>query len=346
MSITRHAKVTLDPAAIQHNLNVVRRAAPHSKIMSVVKANAYGHGVVEVVKALHDSDGYAVACVNEAMQLRQHGITKPVLVLQGAMDLEEYRVASMLKMTLVIHEPAQLEIYRQFYDDHPDLWLKVDTGMHRFGYRPEEVVATMREIGAHCSGLMTHFSDADDPENPKTNQQKEIFDSVAQQFSLQRSAANSAAILTNRDTHYDWVRPGIMLYGATPLLRGTGADVGLQSAMTFSAPVVAVKKLVAGETVGYGGDFTCPKDMTIACISVGYGDGYPRGVPQGTPVLINGEACPLVGRVSMDSITVDVSRMQECAVGDVAILWGPELPVEDLSNALGTLSYSLLCGVG
>ena len=345
MSIIRHANVQIDLSALQHNLGVVRKAAPHSKIMSVVKANAYGHGMADVVKALYESDGYSVACVNEGMLLRQHGVTKPILVLQGALNMEEYRIASILKMTLVIHEAAQLQLYREFDDKQPDLWLKVDTGMHRFGFQPEDVESAMQVIGEHCSGLMTHFSDADDPKNPKTNEQNALFDAVAQRFPLQRSAANSAAIITNRETHYDWVRPGIMLYGVTPLLGGYGKELGLRPAMTFSAPVAALKKLSAGDTVGYGSDFTCPNDMTVACVSVGYGDGYPRGAPLATPVLLNGEKCRLVGRVSMDSIVVDVSHLKECEVGDIAVLWGPDMPVEALAANLNTLSYSLLCGV-
>jgi len=346
MSTSRQASVSLDYDAIRHNFAVAKAKAPHSRVMSVVKANAYGHGVVKVVKALYESDGFAVANVFEALQLRQHGVTKPILVLQGAHDLAEYRIASSLKMTLVIHDQSQLHMHKQFDDDHPDLWLKVDTGMHRFGFSAEDISAVMQQIGATCSGLMTHFSDADDPDNDKTAQQTKLFDSLGQQYSLQRSAANSAAVLSHPDTHYDWVRPGLMLYGVTPFLHGTGSDLDLRPAMTLSAPVVATKQLQAGDTVGYGSEHVCANDTRVACVAVGYGDGYPHSRGSQALVLVNGLTCPVLGRVSMDSIVIDISRVADCAVGDQVTLWGADLPVERLAQATGAFKYALLCGVG
>lgn len=342
----RQARLSIDTAALQHNLSVARKAAPHSKIMSVVKANAYGHGVVEVTKALQQSDGFAVACVSEAITLRQHGVTQPLLVLQGALNVTEYRAAAMLKLTLVMHSAQQLAFYDQHTETHPDMWLKIDTGMHRLGFAPQQVGQVMEKIQDHCSGLMTHFSDADDLQKPQTSEQLELFSSLSDNYSLQRSAANSAALLTRPDTHFDWVRPGIMLYGATPMVDGTGEDMGLKPVMTLHSPVVAVKRVSAGESIGYGGDFVASADMSIAIISCGYGDGYPRTAPSGTKVLLNDQYCQLLGRVSMDMLCVDVSDMDACQVGDEAILWGPGLPVEYLAESTNTLSYALLTGVG
>ncbi len=342
----RQARVSIDTDALQHNLEVARQAAPHSKIMSVIKANAYGHGVVEVAKALQRSDGFAVACVSEAITLRQHGVTQPLLVLQGALNVTEYRAAGMLKMTLVMHNAQQLAFYSEHTETHPDLWLKIDTGMHRLGFAPNQVDEVMEKIKPDCSGLMTHFSDADDPQKAETSEQLELFNSLSAAYSLQRSAANSAALLTRPDTHFDWVRPGIMLYGVTPLLEGNGSDLGLQPVMTFHAPVISVKNVMAGEAIGYGSDFVTSADIRVAVISCGYGDGYPRLAPTGTKVLLNEQHCELLGRVSMDMVCVDVTRLAECSVGDEAVLWGPELPIENLAKDLGTLSYALLTGVG
>lgn len=342
----RQAHLSIDTDALQHNLEVARQTAPHSKIMSVVKANAYGHGVVQVAKALQRSDGFAVACVSEAITLRQHGVTQPLLVLQGAINATEYRAAGMLKMTLVMHNAQQLALYSGHTENHPDLWLKIDTGMHRLGFAPNQVGEVMQKIQPDCSGFMTHFSDADDPQKGETSEQLALFNSLCDAWSLQRSAANSAALLTRPDTHFDWVRPGIMLYGATPLLEGNGADLGLQPVMTLHAPVISVKTVLAGEAIGYGSDYVASADIKVAVISCGYGDGYPRLAPTGTKVMLNEQHCELLGRVSMDMICIDVTRLEQCTVGDEAILWGPELPVENLAQSVGSLSYALLTGVG
>lgn len=342
----RQARVSIDRDALRHNFSVVRQTAPQSKIMTVVKANAYGHGAFEVAKALPTSDGFAVACVSEAISLRQHGFIQPILVMQGAANVTEYRAAAMLKMTLVMHDHHQLAIYKGQTEDHPDLWLKIDTGMHRLGFAPDEVAAVMAEIKADCSGLMTHFSDADDPGKDQTSAQLKLFNDICESYPLQRSAANSAAVLSQPEAHYDWVRPGIMMYGISPMLDGTGTDLNLQPVMTFSAPVVAIKQYAAGSAIGYGGDYVCPQQTTVAVISCGYGDGYPRLAPSGTQVLCNDRMCKLVGRVSMDMICIDVTKLAACKVGDEATLWGPGLPVEVLAEALDTISYALLCAVG
>ena len=345
MQQLRRAQLRIDLDALKHNFQVAKQAAPNSKIMAVIKANAYGHDMLKVAQVLTDADGFAVATIGEGLALRKADISKTILILQGASNAQEYQRAAEQRLTLSIHHNSQLSIFNQHKGEHPSLWLKFDTGMHRLGFPVGLAEELINELGEKVTGLMMHFACADEPENPANQQQIHAFQQATDSFNLPRSAANSAAILKMPQTHFDWVRPGIMLYGASPLLNVTGQELNLKPVMTLAAPLIAINLRKKGEAVGYGADYICPEDMPIGVIAIGYGDGYPRHAPSGTPVLINGVECPLAGRVSMDMSTVDLRSCPSAKVGDHVELWGKDLSVCRIAEMAGTISYELLCAM-
>ena len=346
--MNRHASVSVDLKALKHNLSIVRSVARQQKILAVVKADAYGHGMVEAAAALTDAgaDALGVAFVSEGVALREAGIEAPILVLEGARHELEVAWASKAGLMLAVHHEYQIRDLPDSLFLRPELWLKVDTGMGRLGFKPKVAGRIAARLGARCTTIMTHFACADMPEDPLNDVQIQRFDEARRNVSLPSSAANSAAIFAFPHARYDWVRPGIVLYGSSPFRDESAADLGLLPVMTLRAPIVAINHHRKGESIGYGADFRCPTDMPVGVIAAGYADGYPRQASPGTPVLVSGVEVPLIGRVSMDMITVDLSEVPETSIGDLATLWGEGLPVDYVAAHSSTIAYELLCNAG
>lgn len=342
---------TIDLAAIQHNYALVQRCAPGRQAFAVVKANAYGHGVREVVGALLElADGFAVACLEEAIVVRELHATARILLLEGCFEVAEYAQAAQLGLDVTLHTAEQAEALLAAELTQPlRVWLKLDSGMHRLGFSATEVRAWHPRLRAAAPvaelNLLSHLACADERGHPLTEEQVEVFLDLLDLDFDQRSLANSAAILTIPATHMDWQRPGIMLYGATPFADLSAADLGLRPAMSLTAQVIAVHQVAAGQGVGYGVSWVAPRDARIATVSCGYADGYPRQAPVGTPVWVAGQRAPLVGRVSMDMLTVDVTDVPEAQLGSAVQLWGAQLPVDELAQTCGSIGYELLSKV-
>lgn len=344
----RPAVATIDLAALRHNLGRVRELAPHSRVVAVVKANGYGHGAARLLPALGDADMLGVACGEEALALREAGARQPVLLMEGVFEAAELADCARLGFEIAVHEPGQLAMLEAARLERPLVaWLKVDTGMTRLGFRPEAAEAAWRRL-RNCPNvggirLMTHFANADMPGGTHTPSQLARFARLG--MAGERSLANSAAVLAWPEARADWVRPGIMLYGVSPLLDRTGEDEGLLPVMTLTTRLIAVKEVRAHETVGYAATWTAPADGRIGIAAMGYGDGYPRHAPSGTPTLVRGRTVPLVGRVSMDMLALDLSQLPEARVGDEVTLWGRGLAIEGIASLAGTIGYELLCGI-
>jgi alanine racemase len=343
---------TIDAGALRHNLNVVRQWAPKSRVMAVIKANAYGHGLVAVARALESTDAFAVARVDEGLTLRAAGINTPTVLLEGVFDREQLDAAAGANFDLVVHTPEQIELLRTAAAGARfKVWLKLDSGMNRLGFKGPAFGAAHASLSALESvqspvNLFTHLASADLPELPSTSEQLALFAAATASLSGERSLENSAAMLSFPEHQADWVRPGLLLYGVSPFTGSIGADYGLRPAMTLHSHVIAVKDLLPGEKVGYGGDWTAIRPTRLAVAAVGYGDGYPRSLPSGAPVLVNGERAGLVGRVSMDMIGIDVTHLRRPPVlGDSVVLWGEGLPVEEIAVWADTIPYELLCGI-
>jgi len=346
--MTRPSRAIIDLDALRHNYQLARRLHG-GRALAVIKANAYGHGAVVCARALApDADGFAVAFVDEARELREGGIRKPVLILEGAFDAEEQRLARDLDLWLVVHHEAQIRLLEQCEVPAAGmhLWLKVDTGMHRAGFALDEVVAAYRrlqETGKAASiTFMTHFARADEPDAPMTLEQLRRFDAATEGLPGERSVCNSAGLLSWPQARRDWARAGIMLYGVEP---AGGERPDLQPVMSLQGQVFAVRELDAGEPVGYGATYIAPSRRRIGLVCLGYADGYPREAPTGTPVAVDGRRAALVGRVSMDMLTVDLTDLPATGVGSVVELWGATIPVNTVASSAGRSAYELLCGV-
>ncbi len=343
-------RATIDHAALRHNLRRVRRFAPQSRVLVVVKANAYGHGLVPVAKTLEDADGFAVARLEEALTLREAGIAKPILVLAGVPSGADLIEAARRDCDLVVHRLGQIDLLERekALSRRVRVWLKVDTGMHRLGILPEDVPAALGRL-ARCDALaqrpllMTHLANADDPSDPLTARQCAALRGLAGPLAGGLSIGNSAGVIAFPESRSDWVRPGIMLYGSTPVRHRSAAELGLRPVMTVRARLIAVRPCRAGDPIGYGGAYVCPEDMTVGVAGIGYGDGYPRHAPSGTPVLVGDRRVSLIGRVSMDMITLDLRGVPDACVGDPVTLWGEGLSVDEVAAAAGTIGYELLC---
>lgn len=350
---SRQATAIIDLDAIRHNFDQVKQRAPGSKVMAVVKADAYGHGASKVAQALVGADAFAVARVSEAVKLRESGIGQPICLLEGVSDPEELNLASVYELQMVLHNWEQLELLAA-RGARRHVWVKVDTGMGRLGFSLEEAPSVLQKLGHQgLLGLMTHLADTGDRRSTKTERQIARISSLANSLNVPGSEvlsiANSGGVMALHPPPGDWVRPGLMLYGASPF-DDLDPIPSLHAAMSFGAPVIAVRAIRQGESVGYGGIWTADKDSTIAVIAAGYADGYPREIAQGAPVLVNGVRYPLVGRVSMDLICVQLDdfyskQAPSVKVGDRAVLWGGDLPVEEIAEKAGTIPYVLLCGV-
>ncbi len=341
---------SIDLSAIRHNYQLARQQGGGRKAFAVIKANAYGHGAREVVSALPEADGFAVAFLGEAGEVRGLHMLARVLLLQGCFEPAEFRMAAQMELDVVVQGPEQAEMLLATRLVKPlRIWLKLDTGMHRLGFTRDNLRDWYQRLHAAPQvaelNLMSHFACADEPEHPLHTRQLGEFDTFADLTFAHRSLANSAAILATPQSHHDWLRPGIMLYGASPFASRSAVELGLQPAMTLSGALVSVREVPAGDSVGYGATWSATAPTRIGTISCGYADGYPRCAPPGTPVLVGGRRVPLVGRVSMDMLTVDLSQVPEAVVGTPVELWGRAISVDEVASHCGTIGYELLTRV-
>lgn len=344
----RPIRAMFDTAALRNNLAVARARAPDARVWAVVKANAYGHGILRAVDALASADGYALLDLDEAVRLRDAGVRKPILLLEGFFALDDLAIVVEHGLAVVVHCEEQVDmLVAAGFPARIPLYLKLNTGMNRLGFAPEAFrVALERLQGCRMAGeitLMTHFADADGERGVR--EQLERFANVARDLALPRSLANSAAILRFPESHAGWIRPGIMLYGCSPFPDESAESLGLEPVMTLASELLVIRELAEGDRVGYGGAFVAPKRMRIGVVACGYADGYPRHAPNGTPVLVAGRRARTAGRVSMDMLTVDLTGIPEAAVGSPVTLWGKGLSADEVATAAGTISYELLCGL-
>lgn len=343
------ARIRLD--AVRHNYRYAKRLAPAARALAVIKANGYGHGAVALARALADeADGFAVTSVEEALELRESGIRKPILLLEGVFAPGEIHLADRTSLAMVIHSRAQLDWVVAARPARPlECWIKVDSGMHRIGLAPEDFAAAYGVLGRcpHVARLlaMTHFARADEPAHPYTEHQIQVFERALEGIQIRRSLANSAAILAFPQAHGDWTRPGLMLYGASPLAEVSSRTAALRPAMTLESALISVRDLRAGDPIGYGGRFVCDRPMRVGVAAIGYADGYPRHARDGTPVAVNGRRARIIGRVSMDMITLDLTDMEEARLGDPVELWGETIPAEEVARSSDTIVYQLFTGV-
>lgn len=345
----RAAYIHIDGAALQHNLGRVKALAPESRVMAVIKANAYGHGALSAAGFLGQADAFALAMTGEALELRKAGIEKPLVVLHGFSDVDELIAIAGQNIQPVVSQQWQIDLLEQHAGEPLQVWLKVDTGMHRLGFSMEDIEQAYLRLSA-CQSveeiyLMSHFANADDPDNDYNNSQLQLLNQVNNKINLDASMANSAGLVAIPESRLQWVRPGIMLYGSSPLLNQSASDLKLQPVMNFESSILSVQQLKQGDMVGYGSTWQCPEDMPVGLVDAGYADGYPRHAESGTPVWVNQKLCSLLGRVSMDSLCVDL-RGVDAKPGDRVVLWGKELAVDIVAKHAGTIAYELLCSAG
>ncbi len=346
----RPLRAVIDTTAVRHNLCTLRERAPDDRFLAVVKAGGYGHGALAVARALRDAvDGFAVASLEEALELRAGGIDARIVLLEGVFDAPSLAAAIDARLDIVVHQGYQLLLLEQAPRGKLDAWLKVDTGMHRLGIHASEVAECVRRLKSspHVATmrLMTHLACADDRRDDSTPIQLRAFREILAAHPAEFSVANSAAVLDWPQARGGWARPGIALYGVSPFAGGSARALGLRPAMHLQTRLIAVNMQRRGAAVGYGGGWVCPEDMPLGIAAVGYGDGYPRHAPSGTPVLVDGRRASLVGRVAMDMIAIDLRTAPGAKPGDEVTLWGADLPVEEVAHAAGTIGYELLSGL-
>jgi alanine racemase len=346
--MTRPIHATIHLAAFAHNLAVARRHAGAARVLAVLKADAYGHGLARVLPAARAADGLAVLDIEAAGCVRDAGFAGPVVLLEGCFDAGELREAVRLDLAPVIHAPDQLEEFMAARIERPiDVWLKLNSGMNRLGFRVPAFQAAMRRLDVpdrvRSLTLMTHFANADDGRGVAA--QVALLETAAAGTAHPRSAANSAALLRHPEARGHWVRPGIVLYGATPFADVCARDLGLEPVMSLESRVIAVQSIAAGESVGYGWSFRAPQPMRIGVVACGYADGYPRHAPTGTPVAVAGTRTRTVGRVSMDMLCIDLTALPQAGVGTPVELWGGAVSVDEVAVLAGTVGYELLCAL-
>lgn len=346
----------IDTGALVRNLRRIREMTPHSKLLAVVKANAYGHGLYPVAAALNDdADAFAVSRIEEALSLRNQGISKPVVLLEGFFNSSDVELVSRYDLYTAVHDLTQARAIADAKLKKPvHCWVQVDIGMHRLGSCDLSEIAKIKQILEDSPntykplGLISHLSVADTPSEQAYNEiQQDNFFRIAEEldFKGDLSLANSAGICKWERSHTTWVRPGIIMYGISPFDDKTGVDLGLEPVMTLKASLIAVHHIKKGDKVGYGAAYVAPHDTVLGVISAGYGDGYPRTAPNGTPVYINGRRVPTAGHVCMDMMFVDLGPDSQDKIGDSAVLWGKELPVEVVASCCGTIPYELVCRI-
>jgi len=349
--MSRPLRAVIHTQSLQHNLERVREFAPTSKVMAVIKADGYGHGIGTVAGALTNADALAVASIDEALQIKDAvPNSPPICLLEGIFRIDELNEVFASGFALVLHNEEQIRYLESSQADNPvSVWLKIDTGMNRLGICPDSFADFYQRLQA-CSavssiGVMTHFACADDAQSAMTPAQLEKFNAAINGVSAERSAANSAGVVQWPDSHFEWVRPGIMLYGSSPVFGKSASELDLNPVMSLESELVALHPVRKGESVGYGATWVAERDTTIGVVACGYGDGYPRHARAGTPVLVNNQRQPLVGRVSMDMITVDLGDQPRAKIGDPVVLWGKDLSIDEIAENSETLSYELLCQV-
>lgn len=347
--MSRPVLASIDLPALRQNLQIVRRAAPTSRLWAVVKANAYGHGLSRVWSALSGADGFAMLNLEEAILLREHGWKGPILMLEGFFHADELALFDKYRLTTSVHSNWQIKALQQAKLHAPlDIYVKVNSGMNRLGFMPDRLHTVWQQLRAlnnvSAMTLMSHFADAENPQGIIEPMCR--IEQAAEGLDCPRSLANSAATLWHPEAHFDWVRPGIVLYGASP--SGQWQDVansGLKPVMTLSSEIIAVQNLQAGEVVGYGGRYRTSGEQRIGIVACGYADGYPRVAPDGTPVLVDGVRTRTVGRVSMDMLAVDLTPCPQAGIGAPVELWGKEIKIDDVASACGTVGYELMCAL-
>ncbi|GGZ57943.1 alanine racemase 1 [Lysobacter xinjiangensis] len=355
--MARPTSATIHLDALRHNLGQVRALAPRSRAMAVVKADGYGHGLERVARALAGADAFGVAALSDAERLRAAGISQPILLLSGFDEPSDIERLRALNVWTAVHHVSQIEMLEQALPGEPlDCWLKLDSGMHRLGFAPEAFRAAYERLSAMRGGtvgdivLMNHFASSDEfadspSQGVQTREQLDVFRATTAGLDAGHSLANSAAVLGWPEAHGTWIRPGGALYGMSVVEGRTGADFGLRPAMTLSTRLIAVNRVRRGSRIGYAGTWECPEDMDIGVAAIGYGDGYPRAAPAGTPVRVAGHHTQVIGRVSMDLMTVDLRGVPGAKVGDPVTLWGEDLPVEIIAERAGTIGYELTCSI-
>lgn len=345
---------TIDIAALRHNLAIARKRAPAAKILAVVKANAYGHGLARAVRGFAEADGLGLIEPESAIELRQLGWKKRIVLLEGFFDEADLRTVIDFDLDTVVHSAVQLEMLEKLQIERPeariDVQLKMNSGMNRLGFMPADCAAVWKRLRAlpvvRHIGFVTHFANAEEREHvvlPPSEQERRFMAAI-RDLPGERSLSNSAADLLHPEFAADWVRPGVMLYGATPAER-SAASFDLKPAMTLHTEIIGVQHIAAGEAVGYGSRFIADRSMTIGIVACGYADGYPRHAPDGTPILVDGIRTRIVGRVSMDMITVDLTPVENARIGSKVTLWGEGLPIDEVANAAGTVGYELMCAI-
>ncbi len=346
--MSRLIRAVIDTRALRSNLAAVRARAPGANVMAVVKANAYGHGLVPTALALADADAFAVARLEEGLALRAAGVTKAIVLLEGVFASEQLLEAARHGFDIVVHDPVQIDLLESFSGAHRFIvWLKIDTGMNRLGFRPADFPVALARVRSMIPApleirVLTHLARADDRDDASNREQIARFNSALGKLDYATSIANSAGLLSGAGIHADWVRPGLALYGVSPFADQKAESLGLQPVMALESTVITIRRVPKGETVGYSGVWRAARDSTIAIIAAGYGDGLPRNLPSDTPVLIAGKRATIAGRVSMDMIAVDVSELPPVHVGESVTLWGAGLPVEEIARHAGTIPYELL----
>ena len=340
----------IDIAALKFNIQQIRRKAGNAGILAVIKADAYGHGLENITASIWpEVDGFAVATIKEGIQCRQIQSQKPVVVLSEFWHPEQLQYFEIHSLDLVIHNLEQLPWLLEYRGSPLSVWIKFDTGMNRLGINPEDVYPVYGKLKNHQSvktvRLISHLANADIPGDQYTVVQQKRFESMMSQIDCEASLANTAAVMKWRKTHYQWVRPGILLYGVSPFQQDSKNQIPLKQVMSLTARIIAVKNIEKGSPVGYGGVYVTEKKAKIAMVGIGYGDGYPRVVGSKACVIINGAKAPIIGNISMDMITIDVTDLDVVMVGDQVELWGNTLPIEKVAEWAGTIPYELLCKV-
>ena len=342
--MTRPARVSFSPAAVRANLEVVRKLAPASKVLAIVKADGYGHGIVRMARALGDVEALGVASIEEAVRLRDAGIERPIVLLEGPFEARELVEINLHRLESVVHNEEQLAWFSRHEGKAP-LWLKIDTGMHRLGFAPADVPAALAALpsAGRVVRLLTHFHSAHLPQEESVGRQLALFRQTVGGGPHEHCLANSSALLQWAETRCEWIRPGLLLYGVSPLASTSAEQLGLRPVMTVSSALIAVKEVPAGGTLGYGGTWRCPESMRVGVVAFGYADGYPRHAGTGTPVLVNGVRTQVLGDPTMDMLMVDLRTVPAARVGDPVVLWGEGLPVEEIAQHAATIPYELLC---
>jgi alanine racemase len=347
--MSRPTRAIINLEALRHNCGVAQDLSGKGRIMPIVKANAYGHGATTVARALEPlAPALGVACIEEAMELRESGIESPILLLEGFFSDDELSLAAALNFWIMVQSDYHLEALEQASLSQPlNCWLKIDTGMHRLGFDPRDSQLLYRRLKdcpqvADTIVLATHFASADDLDKEYTREQIRLFAESTADITAPRSLANSPGLLAWPEARADWNRPGVMLYGQSPFSKAQPEAAKLKAVMTFRSEVMAVREIASGESVGYANAWTAQRPSSIATVPVGYGDGYPRHAESGTPVMVNGQRAQLAGRVSMDMITVDITDMPEVNIGDEVILWGEQLSANEVAKHAETIGYEIM----